>query len=462
MNDAAKRLSTSKFNARCLTDAENEEARLALIVELVGSRKPSVVLRVLRQQADSLPDMSRHYCKAIIAALGNKEEATINELIHFVRSYLVTEDGAPPNADLTWDLDCRLRIFEGSPLDAELYRRLSEHIDHRWPHSAASLYYQGYSELVQDNADAANNSWTTALHLDSAFWLAAWELGGLRTTEKQWRMGAAYFHRALAQEGSHRVFKLTLDAATCFLLANDMTGFPTAVRAAADGMKQSCGEHSPDAAVLAQYFEGLWLPEDSEMRAKLSRALADEFSARWPGSDVATHVKGLLSEVADGETEAPIAEPTTSTITRADRERRYWLWVTGPDYYLDDRGRECLEEIDTWSCARDTRAGDLVLLYRTTLNDTELNATRRRRGDPPVGRDIAYLIRAEGEAYPCRDWGWGCKASTLFVLRNPVPSRCVRCSFQFPHATTERADLGGPSGSVLSGPLITCVVSART
>ncbi len=109
-------------------------------------------------------------------------------------------------------------------------------------------------------------------------------------------------------------------------------------------------------------------------------------------------------------------------MTRADRQPNYWLWVTSSEYYLDEDGREAsgLEDICSWSCARDTRAGDLVLLWRTTLKDPVQIARRRQRGDGPVGRDIACLIRAESDSYPDVVWKWGCECSTLYVFPNPV------------------------------------------
>lgn len=55
------------------------------------------------------------------------------------------------------------------------------------------------------------------------------------------------------------------------------------------------------------------------------------------------------------------------------RTPQRWLWVAGPDYYLDDDGAERRDlEPDSgfipdgwWTCAPQTQAGDLVLLYRS-------------------------------------------------------------------------------------------------
>ena len=51
-------------------------------------------------------------------------------------------------------------------------------------------------------------------------------------------------------------------------------------------------------------------------------------------------------------------------------KRQYWLWVTRPEYYLEENGtdRECLNprnRIDSgswWTCHKDTRKGDLTPL----------------------------------------------------------------------------------------------------
>jgi len=67
----------------------------------------------------------------------------------------------------------------------------------------------------------------------------------------------------------------------------------------------------------------------------------------------------------------------------------YWLWVTGPQYYLGSGGsdRVDLEPADEyvpdgwWTCHRDTRKGDLIMLYRKK---------------PKM--DIAYLFQARSNA----------------------------------------------------------------
>ena len=122
---------------------------------------------------------------------------------------------------------------------------------------------------------------------------------------------------------------------------------------------------------------------------------------------------------------------TISPVTREGETtgRRYWLWVTHPEYYLDedDSDREALDPGDDpythpvdvggwWTCHPDTEQGDLVLLYRV-------------KGDGPLPEsDIAYLIQAESDAYSLADdkdardrgWWWGCDYRPLRKFKLPL------------------------------------------
>ncbi len=119
-------------------------------------------------------------------------------------------------------------------------------------------------------------------------------------------------------------------------------------------------------------------------------------------------------------------------------DRRYWLWVTRPEYYLDGDGsdRESLDpenDVDSdgwWTCNKATKEGDLVFLWRTSPK-----------------KDIGYLIQAESDAYSIADdndagWDYGCDYQVLYKFKNPVHIKdlrkdpyfdewgALRCSFQ--------------------------------
>ncbi|MGH9928496.1 MAG: PDDEXK nuclease domain-containing protein [Pyrinomonadaceae bacterium] len=107
------------------------------------------------------------------------------------------------------------------------------------------------------------------------------------------------------------------------------------------------------------------------------------------------------------------------------QERRYWVWVTRPEYYLDESGfdrgdldpQSGADSGGWWTCHRDTRKGDLVLLYRSRLR-----------------RDIGYLIQTESDAYSITDdeyaseqnWDYGCDYRVLYKFENPVTLQDMR------------------------------------
>ncbi|MFC5064979.1 EVE domain-containing protein [Actinomycetospora atypica] len=94
----------------------------------------------------------------------------------------------------------------------------------------------------------------------------------------------------------------------------------------------------------------------------------------------------------------------------------HWVWVVGPDCYLDDDGGEHPKlapgaERMRWACHRDTRRGDLAVLYRS------------RRA-----KDVAYLLRVTSDAVhedvPARPWN--CEAEVVERFDPPVPLADLR------------------------------------
>ena len=99
-------------------------------------------------------------------------------------------------------------------------------------------------------------------------------------------------------------------------------------------------------------------------------------------------------------------------------KRNYWVWVTRPEYYLEldedgeimDQDRLDLDPANTlssdgwWSCHKDTKKGDLILLYRSQID-----------------KDIAYLFQAESDAYSILNdagnqnrWDYGCDYKSIY------------------------------------------------
>src|SRR5690349_4095371 len=104
---------------------------------------------------------------------------------------------------------------------------------------------------------------------------------------------------------------------------------------------------------------------------------------------------------------------------------QYWLWVTGPDYYLDEDGEDRRDldpglQDDTdgwWTCHKETRIGDLIFLWRKSPKS-----------------DLGYLIEARSDAYSLEDdayarqmgWKFGCEYEVLYKFANPVTFKEIK------------------------------------
>ena len=104
---------------------------------------------------------------------------------------------------------------------------------------------------------------------------------------------------------------------------------------------------------------------------------------------------------------------------------QYWVWVTTPEYYLEEDGsdREALDPSrqadpgDWWTCHKNTKRGDLVLLYRTK---------------PKM--DFGYLVQAGSDAYSITDdeyaseqgWDHGCDYQVLYKFQHPLTLHDLR------------------------------------
>lgn len=126
---------------------------------------------------------------------------------------------------------------------------------------------------------------------------------------------------------------------------------------------------------------------------------------------------------------------------------QYWLWVTSEEYYLDDSGNEREDlnpsnENDTegwWTCAKHTKMGDLILLYRKTPK-----------------KDIAYLIQAKSDAYSIENddyaskqkWKYGCDYHVLYKFSNPIHISVLKQ--KIPHWNLLRNSFQGIAFSISS------------
>lgn len=113
-------------------------------------------------------------------------------------------------------------------------------------------------------------------------------------------------------------------------------------------------------------------------------------------------------------------------------DQKFWLFYAGPENYLDEKG-ECDHQGEIlWSCEPGTRKGDLILLYRKSINQLTVDALIRRfkmtrkvaqdikkRG---VGKDISALWQAVSNSKRKLLWEWpyGCYVREIQKLNPPV------------------------------------------
>jgi hypothetical protein len=106
-------------------------------------------------------------------------------------------------------------------------------------------------------------------------------------------------------------------------------------------------------------------------------------------------------------------------------QTNHWLWVTKPEFYENEDGSSALTTgpgEGSWTCSRETEAGDLALLYR---------AKNRK--------DIGYLILATTDAFSLsedpfaqeRGWKWACEYDILFEFVDPLPLSVLRANEAF-------------------------------
>lgn len=113
-------------------------------------------------------------------------------------------------------------------------------------------------------------------------------------------------------------------------------------------------------------------------------------------------------------------------------DQKFWLFYAGPENYLDENGESDYQGEILWSCEPGTRKGDLILLYRKSINNLTVNTLIRRfkmtkevaqdikkRG---VGKDISALWRAVSNGKRQLLWGWpyGCYVRKIQKLNPPV------------------------------------------
>ena len=113
-------------------------------------------------------------------------------------------------------------------------------------------------------------------------------------------------------------------------------------------------------------------------------------------------------------------------------DQKFWLFYAGPENYLDEKGEIDYQGEMLWSCEPGTRKGDLILLYRKSINQLTVDTLIRRFGmtrevaqdikKRGVGKDISALWQAvsDSKRQPLWKWPYGCYVRQIQKLNPPI------------------------------------------
>lgn len=125
-----------------------------------------------------------------------------------------------------------------------------------------------------------------------------------------------------------------------------------------------------------------------------------------------------------------ILRPTIRDSSTGDQ--KFWLFYAGPENYLDENGEIDYQGEMLWSCEPGTHKGDLILLYRKSINQLTIDALIRRFGmtrevaqdikKRGVGKDISALWQAVSYSKRKIFWWWphGCYVREIKKFNPPI------------------------------------------
>ena len=122
----------------------------------------------------------------------------------------------------------------------------------------------------------------------------------------------------------------------------------------------------------------------------------------------------------------------------APRKARYWLFYAGPENYLCDAGLRELPQEAFWSCERETREGDQIIVYRKSMDQLSVAVLASRFGMPEnvakrlkasrVGKDFPVIWEATSDAKRKLFWHWsyGCATKEIQRIDPPIPLTALK------------------------------------
>ena len=117
-------------------------------------------------------------------------------------------------------------------------------------------------------------------------------------------------------------------------------------------------------------------------------------------------------------------------VASSERIKKYWIFYAGPENYLFEKGVCDFPQKTFWSCEPETKQGDLILVYRRSMNHLSIKSLVHKFGMPEyiakhlkgvrIGKDFPVVWEATSDAQRKFFWHWPYGCSTREIQRiNP-------------------------------------------
>ncbi len=166
----------------------------------------------LKELLGTLPADKALFARAYLDYHANRTQAFVRSSLKWL-SCLGQPAGPPLDCDELVEL--LILPFDPERLPDGLLGQWADTLNHAWPNSPAVLTLRALAEAQQGKPGAAIDSLVLALDKDPAYWIAAWDCGGLYGDQRNWQSALAYYMKALARPSAQSLPALQFDTAWC-------------------------------------------------------------------------------------------------------------------------------------------------------------------------------------------------------------------------------------------------------
>ena len=148
----------------------------------------------------------------------------------------------------------------------------------------------------------------------------------------------------------------------------------------------------------------------------------------------------------------------------ATTTKKYWLFYAPPETYLSHRGIVDLPQHAFWSCEPETKRGDLILVYRRSMNHLKVDDLVREFGmtreiatdvkQARIGMDFPVIWEASSNASATPQWHWpyGCDTKELRRINPPLLLKALKSDSRLREWEGLRSNLQARGRSALEIP----------